>query len=273
MLTYAIGDLQGCYTSLQKCLDQINLHAPNATLLFVGDLINRGPASLSTLRTIKNLGQRAKIVLGNHDLHLLSVACGIRTPHPKDTLNEILHAPDLKELLDWMRQQPLALQHKNYLMVHAGVIPSWNTQQTLDLAQEIHLALISPNWKEFLENMYGNTVYEWNDNLKGYERLRYIVNVLTRIRFCTEQGIMDFKNKKGIANASPGYYPWFDVPNRKTENTPIICGHWSSLGLVQRDNLLALDSGCVWGGKLSAVCLENRHTIQIDCAQCQTIDN
>lgn len=267
MTTYVIGDLQGCFDSAKALLDKLSLVSSDFDLVFAGDLINRGPASLPTLRAIVALGSRASVVLGNHDLHLLAVAHGIRPSHKSDTMQEILEAPDREELLDWLRQQPLALLRQEHLIVHAGVLPQWTAQQTLNLAQEVETALQGPDWLDFLQHMYGNTPAQWSDDLQGHDRLRCTVNALTRIRFCTADGTMEFATKEGSVAPESGYMPWFDVPGRKTAGTPIVFGHWSTLGLLQRPNLLGIDTGCVWGGKLTAVRLEDHAIFQVDCPQ------
>jgi len=269
MRTYAIGDLQGCRPKLLELLDRIHAVSPDAQFIFVGDLVNRGPDSLATLREVRALGERARAVLGNHDLHLLAVAHHIRKQHASDTLDDILNAPDRDELLDWLRQRPLALLEQDYLLVHAGVLPQWTAQQTMALAHEVETVLRGPDWVEFLRSMYGNLPAKWDDALEGADRLRCIVNALTRIRFCAEDGAMELGGAKGIEPDLPGYMPWFDVPGRKTEDVTIVFGHWSTLGLIMRPNLISLDTGCLWGGKLSAVCLEDRSVIQVDCPQYQ----
>lgn len=269
MTTYAIGDLQGCHTQLNALLEKIDATAPNARLVFVGDIVNRGPKSLATLRQIHALRERARIVLGNHDLNLLAVACGLRKPHASDTLDDILAADDREELLTWLRHQPLALEEDGNLYVHAGVLPQWTAPQTLALSREVEAALQGDDWPEFLKRMYGNEPARWNDALEGADRLRCIVNALTRIRFCTADGSMDFKTVEGAGHAPAGMLPWFDVPHRKTESSTVVFGHWSTLGLLIRPNLLGLDTGCVWGGKLTAINLQDRSTIQVDCPQHQ----
>jgi bis(5'-nucleosyl)-tetraphosphatase (symmetrical) len=267
--TYAIGDLQGCQTKLVELLEHIHSASSDSKLIFVGDLVNRGPSSLGTLRLIRSMGDRAQAVLGNHDLHLLAVAHGIRKPGAFDTLDEILDAPDRDELLDWLRRQPLAIFEKGHLLVHAGVLPQWTAQKTLDLAGEVETVLRGPDWVDFLRQMYGNMPDTWDDALQGVDRLRCIVNALTRIRYCTPDGKMQLIPTNGIEMPLPGYVPWFDVPGRKTEDVPVAFGHWSTLGLTIRPNLIGLDTGCLWGGKLSAVCLEDRSVIQVDCPQFQ----
>jgi bis(5'-nucleosyl)-tetraphosphatase (symmetrical) len=269
MTTYAIGDVQGCHQRLLELITRTDTAAVHPSFILLGDLVNRGPQSLATLRHIRNLGNRAKVTLGNHDLHLLAAAHNIRKPQKSDTLDDILNAPDKDELLNWLRMQPLALFEEGHLFVHAGVVPQWTAEQTLDLAHEVETALRGPNWIDFLREMYGNSPAKWDDALSGIDRLRCIVNALTRIRFCSLDGTMEFTSKEGMGSTLPGYMPWFDVPDRKTENVTVVFGHWSTLGLVTRPNLIGLDTGCVWGGKLSAINLENRQLIQVDCPQYQ----
>ncbi len=267
--TYAIGDVQGCGQALARLEARIRELDPDPFLLFVGDLVNRGPQSLATLRRMKQLGERGAVVLGNHDLHLLAAAHGLRGIHTQDTLDEILIAPDREELLEWLRHQPLARMHEGHLVVHAGVLPQWSTEQVLALAGEVQAALQGPNWLDFLHHMYGNTPTGWDDSLTGPDRLRCIVNALTRLRFCDAQGHMDFKTKEAAGSAPPGFHPWFDIPGRRTAGTPIICGHWSTLGLMLREDVLALDTGCVWGGQLTALRLSDRALVQVSCEQAQ----
>ncbi len=271
MDTYAIGDLQGCATQLNLLLDRIDDVAPDARLVFVGDIVNRGPASLQTLRRLVALGERALCVLGNHDLHLLAVSQQIRAPGKGDTLDEILNAPDREPLLDWLRRQPLARIVEGHLVVHAGVLPSWSPQQAVTLSGEVEAMLQGERWVDFLRTMYGNEPSRWSDDLQGADRLRCIVNAMTRMRFCTADGQMEFQTKEGPGAPPAGYLPWFDVPQRRTADCTVIFGHWSTLGLVQQDRLIGLDTGCVWGGKLSALRLDadpaRRQLLQVDCPQ------
>lgn len=269
MSTYVIGDLQGCQPKLSELLDRIRAVCPDPRFIFLGDLVNRGPRSLATLREVQALGDTANMVLGNHDLHLLAVAHGIRKQHPSDTLGDILEAPDRDALLDWLRRQPMALHENGHLLVHAGVLPQWSAEQTMSLAHEVESVLRGPDWIGFLRQMYGNEPARWDDSLEGADRLRCVVNALTRIRFCTPDGTMDLSASKGVETALPGYLPWFDVPGRRTEEVTVVFGHWSTLGLTLRPNLISLDTGCLWGGKLTAVCLEDRSVIQVDCPQYQ----
>ncbi|MEK0428599.1 MAG: hypothetical protein RL001_1126 [Pseudomonadota bacterium] len=266
---FAVGDLQGCLGQLDLLLDGIEAATPDARFVFVGDLVNRGPDSLGCLRRIRAMGDSAQLVLGNHDLHLLAVAHGIRPPGRSDTLDDLLAAPDRDDLLNWLRQQPLALMAEGHLIVHAGVLPQWTTEQTLSLADEVSAVLRGSDWLDFLAQMYGNEPARWRDDLQGANRLRCVVNALTRVRFCTAEGAMEFATKEGPDQPPSGYMPWFDVPARLTQDTPIVFGHWSTLGLILRPNIIGLDTGCVWGGKLSALRLSNRQLVQVDCPQHQ----
>jgi bis(5'-nucleosyl)-tetraphosphatase (symmetrical) len=249
---YAVGDVQGCAPSLKALVKKL---PKKSNLIFLGDLVNRGPDSLGALRQLKSLQEsgRAECILGNHDLHLLAIDAGLRNTKGLDTVDAILKAPDRKELINWMRNRPMALSNGKVLTVHAGVLPQWDLQQTIECAQEVEKALRSKSYKEFLANMYGNTPNKWSSSLKGYERLRLITNALTRMRFCTPSGQMDFESKEGLENGPKGYIPWFNVPKRKTTDTLIYFGHWSTLGLLRRSNVIGLDTGCVWGGKLTAL--------------------
>jgi len=269
MPTYAIGDLQGCGQQLQNLLTLIDNASPHADFLFVGDLVNRGPQSLGTLRHLRSLGSRAKAVLGNHDLHLLAVSQGIRPQHATDTLDDILNAPDRDELIDWVRHRPLALFEQGHLLFHAGIFPEWNAEKTMALAHEVETMLRGPDWVDFLRHMYGNEPAIWSDDLQGYDRLRCIINTLTRMRLCRPDGGIDFKIKEGLDAAPPGYVPWFDMPGRKTADITCVFGHWASLGLTLRPNLIGLDTGCVWGGKLTAIRLEDRALFQVECPRAE----
>jgi len=272
MTIYAIGDPQGCHDQFSALLDKIHAVTPDAQIVVVGDIVNRGPKSLATLRRVREIG--ARIVLGNHDLNLLAVAAGLRKPHRSDTLGDILAAADRDELLTWLRHQPLALFEQGHLCVHAGVLPQWNVKETLALAREVESALQAPDWVDFLRKMYGNEPAAWDDGLQGSARLRCIVNALTRVRYCTADGTMDFKSKEGLieSTAADGLMPWFQLPQRRTADTPIVFGHWSTLGLIVLPNLISLDTGCVWGGQLSAVNLDDHTVIQVGCPQHQEPD-
>jgi len=273
MKTYVIGDLQGCAHEARLLLDHIAQDAGGeARILFVGDLINRGPESLAALCDMKALaessGGRVETLLGNHDLHLLAVAVGAQAAGRSDTLDEILAAPDRNELVDWLRRRPLALLVDAHLLVHAGVAPQWSAAQAVALAHEVEAVLRGDGWIEFLGQMYGNLPDRWDDALAGVARLRCIVNALTRMRLCHADGTMDFTHKESDAGPEgSGLLPWFDLPERKTADVPVVFGHWSALGLVLRPNLVGLDSGCVWGGKLTAVCLDDRSLLQVDCPE------
>ena len=253
---YAVGDVQGCAPSLKALVKKL---PKKSNLIFLGDLVNRGPDSLGALRQLKSLQEsgRAECILGNHDLHLLAIDAGLRNTKGLDTVDAILKAPDRKELINWIRKRPMALSNGKVLTVHAGVLPQWDLQQTIECAQEVEKALRSKSYKDFLANMYGNTPNKWSNSLKGYERLRLITNALTRMRFCTPSGQMEFESKEGLENGPKGYIPWFNVPKRKTTDTLVYFGHWSTLGLLRRSNVIGLDTGCVWGGKLTALEIAN----------------
>jgi len=249
---YAVGDIQGCAPSLRALVKKL---PKQSKMIFLGDLVNRGPDSLGALRYLKELQEekRVECILGNHDLHLLAVDAGIRKTKGLDTVQPILDAPDRAELMDWLRYRPMALSNGQVLTVHAGVLPQWDLQQTIECAQEVEKALRKKSYKDFLANMYGNTPNKWRTSLKGYERLRVITNALTRIRFCTPAGMMEFESKEGFEDGPKGYIPWFKTPKRKTQDSLIYFGHWSTLGLLQYENVIGLDTGCVWGGKLTAM--------------------
>jgi bis(5'-nucleosyl)-tetraphosphatase (symmetrical) len=277
MANYLIGDVQGCDAALQRLLEKIAFSPSRDTLFLLGDLVNRGPDSVAVLRRLKGYGDAARSLLGNHDLHLLAIAHGVRQPHRHDTLDGILHAADRPALLDWLCQQRLALLARTgdeaILMVHAGVLPAWSAAKTLALASEVEAVLRSPTLGEFLHQMYGNEPTGWDESLTGAARLRVVVNALTRLRFCTPQGQMEFETKEGAGAAPAGYLPWFDVPGRQSANVTVAFGHWSTLGGLERSGLLALDTGCVWGGCLSAVRLaagSAHELIQVKCPPQQT---
>jgi bis(5'-nucleosyl)-tetraphosphatase (symmetrical) len=273
MKTYAIGDLQGCVHEAQVLLNRIAEEAGGeAAIVFVGDLVNRGPESLAALRRVAALceasGGRVEALLGNHDLHLLAVACGAQQASKSDTLDEILAAPDRDQLMDWLRRRPLATLIGRHLLFHAGVFPQWTAEQTVALAGEVEAVLRGPDWVAFLGQMYGNQPDRWDDSLAGIDRLRCIVNALTRMRFCRPDGAMEFGQKDDAgAPEGSGLLPWFELPGRRTSEVTVVFGHWSALGLLLRDNVIGLDSGCVWGGKLSAVCLDDRALLQVDCPE------
>ena len=265
MATYAIGDIQGCYDALRRLLDRCAFDPAVDRLWLVGDLVNRGPHSLETLRFIRSLDDAALTVLGNHDLYLLMIAEGTGF-RKEDTLQPVLDAADADELLDWLRRQPLCHSAGDYCLVHAGLLPQWTTAQARALAREVETALQGEQFHDFLRNLWGSEPAAWSDDLAGWPRLRLIVNAMTRMRFCTPQGVMEFKRKGLPANAPAGYLPWFAVPERQSAGAVLVTGHWSALGLQITPNLLALDTGCVWGGQLTAIRLEDRRLFQIDCS-------
>jgi len=258
MAIYAVGDIQGCYDELQILLDTIRFDPAEDKMWFVGDLVNRGPKSLKTLRFVKDLGKAAVCVLGNHDLHLLALALVDDAPAKGDNLSKILTAKDKDELIDWLRQQPLAHFSKklNTLMVHAGVIPQWSVKDVLEHAGEVEQALRGSRPDKFLRAMYGKKPDLWDNKLSGIDRLRFITNSLTRTRFIDAKGRLDFDAKLGPKTAPAGLTPWYAADKRKTADTRIVFGHWSTLGLLEKPGLLALDTGCVWGGALTAVQLD-----------------
>jgi len=268
---YLVGDLQGCNDAFERLLAQIGFSPSRDHLTVLGDLVNRGPQSLAVLRRMRALGSSAEALLGNHDLHLLAVAHGVRREHRSDTLREILEAPDREAWLDWLRQRPLALSREGWLCVHAGVSPAWDAAQTLTLAAEVEALLRGPDLGAFLPLMYGNQPDRWRDSLQGAERWRHVINVLTRIRFVHADGRLDLENKEGSASTDSGLVPWFDHPQRASAGTPVAFGHWSTLGLVKRTDLLGLDTGCVWGGALTAVRVDGgrREVVQVACEQVQ----
>lgn len=274
MALYLIGDVQGCDAALGRLLDELAFSPSRDRLVLLGDLVNRGPASLAVLRRLIALGGAAACLLGNHDLHLLAVSQGVRKPHRNDTVADILQAPDRAALLDWLRQRPMALREHGVLMVHAGVLPGWTAEQTLRLAAEVETVLRGADWAVFMHQMYGNQPDQWHDGLQGAARLRVIVNALTRLRFCSADGRMEFATKDRAADgAPPGYLPWFDVPGRRTAHEVVAFGHWSTLGWLERPDLISLDTGCVWGGCLSAARLSadglSRELVQVRCEQAQ----
>jgi len=263
MALYAIGDIQGCHAEFCELLSLIGFSPANDRLWLTGDLVNRGPDSLAVLRDVKALGDAAITVLGNHDLHLMTVAAGHRNAHRDDTLAPLLEAPDRDALLAWLTHRPLAVAEDGMLMVHAGVLPQWTTAQVLSLAREVETALAGPASEAFLGALYGDEPHAWRDELRGDDRLRAIVNALTRLRFCTAEGRMDFREKRGARHAPPGFAPWFAHPERRTADALVVCGHWSTLELMLAPNVLMLDSGCLWGGALSAIRLPDRRVYQV----------
>lgn len=270
-VVWAIGDVQGCHQCLQMLLAHPDIdQGPHVQFWFCGDLVNRGPDSRGTLDTVMGLGRRAVAVLGNHDLHLLGVAAGVRTLGKTDTISSILEGPDAHHYIDWLRHRPMAHYDHQHLMVHAGVLPAWSVSKTLELAAEVEAALRSNDWQYYLRKMYGNKPHRWDDALSGRKRLRIIINALTRMRMCTTNGDLDFQHK-GKPGDNDQYRPWFEVPGRAAENDTIVFGHWSALGLLQRPHLIGLDTGCVWGRELSAMRLHDRKLVQVSCHTGQTL--
>lgn len=277
MAAYLIGDVQGCDEALGRLLAAIGFSPSRDHLYLLGDLVNRGPDSAAVLRRMMALDGSASCLLGNHDMHLLACAWGVRRPHRRDTLDGVLEAPDRSALLDWLRRQPLALHQtvagRTLLMVHAGVLPQWTATQTAALAAELQSVLRGPDIGDFLHGMYGNQPDRWHDGLSGNDRLRVIINALTRLRFCTAEGRMEFETKEGAGNAPEGFMPWFEVPGRRTAGTTVAFGHWSTLGWLDREDLYCLDTGCVWGGPLSALRIgptaAQQALVQVECPQAQ----
>ena len=271
MPSYAIGDIQGCYAALRRLLDALSFDPAKDRLWLVGDLVNRGPDSLEVLRFVRGLGEAAIVVLGNHDLHLLAVASGNAKHAEQSTLESVLAAPDRDELLDWLRRRPLLHQDAELglTMIHAGLPPHWDLPLACRCAAELEIALRDADYRDFLHEMYGNRPNRWSPELSGIERLRFITNCLTRLRFCEADGTLALKEKGEIGSQGKGRLPWFRVPGRKTRGDRIIFGHWSTLGYWSGDNVWAIDSGCVWGGRLTALALDDgaMRPIQLDCPQ------
>lgn len=270
MAIYAIGDIQGCYDPLRRLLEHVRFDPASDRLWFVGDLVNRGPQSLEVLRFVRGLGDAATVVLGNHDLHLVMRADGFGKPSDEDTFGDVLAAAEVAELMAWLRSRPLFHVEGEFAMVHAGVLPQWSVAQAQALSDEVHAALTAPGYRDFLAHMWGSEPAAWRDDLAGWDRLRVIVNAMTRMRFCHPDGTMELRapGAKAPPERGPaGCLPWFDVPGRASADHTIVCGHWSALGYRQTPNLLALDSGCLWGGSLTAVRLEDRRVFQLPCGR------
>lgn len=272
MSLYLIGDVQGCDEALGRLLDTVGFSPSRDRLVVLGDLVNRGPDSLAAMRRLMKLEASAQCLLGNHDLHLLAVSQGVRKPHRKDTLDGILQAPDREALLDWLRARPLALMEHGWLLVHAGLLPAWSDTEALTLAHEVETVLQSPQWAGFLHEMYGNQPTRWHETLTGSDRLRVIVNAFTRLRFCSADGEMEFATKSAASRPPAGFMPWHEVPGRRSAHVPVAFGHWSTLGRLRTRTLLALDTGCVWGGCLTAARLGDDGAyacIEVQCPQAQ----
>jgi len=275
---YAIGDVQGCNDELQALFARLNFSADSDQIYFVGDLVNRGPASLQVLRFVRSLGDNAVVVLGNHDLHLLAVVHGVRRNRKSDTLDDVLTAPDRDALLEWLITRPMAHIHthrdgRTDLIVHAGLIPQWTTDVTLALARDVESALRNDPSRVF-DHMYGDEPDRWSDDLSEKDRLRFTINVLTRLRVCTADGRIDLKWKGKPPPPNSPYQPWFDIERRQTRDNRVVFGHWSALGFVQRNGVVGLDSGCVWGGSLTALDLDtDRPPITVPCSGYQLPDD
>ncbi len=265
MATYAIGDIQGCFSHFKNLLSIINFNSHKDRLWLVGDIVNRGPESLKTLKYIKNLGKSVTMVLGNHDIHLIKLAGGNENQKNGDTLSETLASPDIQEIIDWLRKKPLFHYEEDYAMVHAGILPQWDISQTVALANEVEEQLSGNEWRVFLPEVYGDYPNFWNENWTGYTRFRVIINALTRLRTCTSDGKMDFEYKGGLDQIPKQRMAWFDIPGRKTKKINVVFGHWSSIGLHTKNNATCLDTGCVWGRSLSALRLEDQRVFQTDC--------
>ncbi len=258
MATYAIGDVQGCFDELQALLERVGFNRVHDKLWFVGDLVNRGPKSLEVLRFVRELGERAIAVLGNHDLHLITQYEGFEKKRKDDTFTDVLGAPDAKDLVDWLRTRPMMHAEGSYAMVHAGLVPQWTIGRALKLGKEVEAALAASDYREFLKNMYGGKPERWDDALAGWDRLRVIVNAMTRMRFCTPDGRMEF-HASGVEPPA-GYLAWYEA---RQDDKTLCFGHWSALGLKLTERLAALDTGCVWGGSLTALRLEDRWLAQV----------
>jgi bis(5'-nucleosyl)-tetraphosphatase (symmetrical) len=271
-MLFLVGDLQGCDDAFERLLATIGFSPSRARLVVLGDLVNRGPGSLALLKRLRALDDAATCLLGNHDLHLLAVAHGARRLHRGDTFGDVLGDSERDAHLEWLRRRPLACEAGGWLCVHAGLVPQWSAGEALALAEEVGAMLRGAGLHDFLHAMYGDTPLRWHPALHGVPRWRFVVNVLTRIRLCTKDGELDLKTKEGAGAAAPGCLPWFDVPGRRSAGQPIACGHWSTLGLVVRPDLLAIDTGCVWGGALTAVRVDGgrREIVQVPCAGHQT---
>ena len=264
MSTFAIGDVQGCYDDLRRLLDHIAFDPGCDRLWLVGDLVNRGPQSAATLRFVKSLGTSATAILGNHDLHTMVVAFGVRAPHHGDTIDDILSASDRDELLHWLRHCPLMHQEGPNAMVHAGLLPQWTVAEAGRLAREVEVVLRSDEHGEFFRHMYGNKPRHWKNSLIGYDRLRVIVNAMTRLRLCDVTAGMEFTHKTAPVDMPAGYRPWFDMDGRRGTDARIIFGHWAALGVMVRADVVCLDAGCVWGRELTAMKLDDGTLYSVD---------
>ncbi len=267
MATYAIGDIQGCFSALTKLLNRIDFNPTEDRLWCVGDVVNRGPQSLEVLRFLKNLGSAATIVLGNHDLHALALFDNISTERPKDTLQEVLNAPDVNDLMTWLRHQPLLHQEKNWVLIHAGLLPAWSVPEACSYAREVEHVLRSPQYREFLTYLFTHKkeLDRWDSNLQGHARLAVITQVFTKLRTCSSEGVMNHQYKGPLDQIPTGFLPWFDVPGRKSLEAFLVFGHWSAMGTRIERTYAALDSGCVWGRQLTAFRLDDSQLFQVSC--------
>ncbi len=263
MALYAIGDIQGCHAEFCELLSLIGFSTREDRLWLVGDLVNRGPGSLEVLREVMALGDAASTVLGNHDFHLLTVAAGHRRQHRGDTLDAILAAPDRDDLLRWVQTRPLVVVEDDRMMVHAGLLPTWTPATALMLSREVQATLAGPQAHEFLGVLYGDEPRRWHAGLTGFDRLRVVVNACTRLRYCTADDTMEFDEKRGPAHTPAGFLPWFGHPTRRSAHVDVVCGHWSTLDLMLAQNVQMLDSGCLWGGALTALRLSDRRVFQV----------
>ena len=273
MALFALGDIQGCYGPMMRLLEQLRFDPSSDVLWFTGDLVNRGPDSARVLRFVRDLGKGAITVLGNHDLHLLAVAFGAATARHRDTLDDVLDAPDADELIDWLRRQRL-IHHDAGLaatLVHAGLLPQWNTARACQLAHEVESVLRGDDALEFFNHMYGDEPDSWSDSLSGWDRLRLITNVLTRLRYCTRDGQMDFIEKGAPGKQAPGLLPWFEIEHRKSQGERIVFGHWSTLPTGEFGPVISLDSGCLWGGRLTAVRLDDPESTTMLSVKCTPV--
>jgi bis(5'-nucleosyl)-tetraphosphatase (symmetrical) len=267
MAIYAIGDVQGCFAELQRLLDKIRFDPAADRLWFTGDLVNRGPQSLETLRFIRSLGDRAVTVLGNHDLHLLAVAHGVSRTKRKDTFGDVLMAPDRDILLEWLRRRPLLFREGAFYLIHAGLPPQWSIDDAERYALEVESCLQGDRFIELFRHMYGDQPDLWAETLSGWDRLRFITNCFTRIRYCDRDGRMDFKEKGAPGTQPPHLTPWFKVPGRRSAGSQIVFGHWSTLGFYADDDVFGIDTGCLWGGELTALRLDGE--MQRTCVSCR----
>lgn len=265
MADYAIGDVQGCFGELRLLLDKMAFDPGRDRLYFVGDMVNRGPQSLQTLRFIKSLGGAAAAVLGNHDLHLLAVAFGVSKTKHRDTFGDILGAPDREELLDWLRRLPLLHSAGEFYLIHAGLPPQWDMRAAARCAREVEEALRGDGAAEFFAHMYGDAPERWSEDLQGFERIRFITNCLTRLRYCDAEGSLNMREKCAPGGQAAHLLPWFRVPGRASEGAKIVFGHWSTLGFNVENNCYCLDTGCLWGGELTALRLDDGERFSVGC--------